>query len=305
MRKFATTLAAAAILTVGVLDAAPKAAFAAGAGPVPPQGDFTFTGFFGTFDRGELQRGLQVYKEACSSCHGMDLIRYRDLAGIGYSEEQIKAFAAEFEVVKGPNEDGEMFDAPAEPFDSFVNPYANIQEAASLNGGKAPPDLSLIVKARATGLGNIGANFVDMLQGGEFASGTSYVQALLSTGYIEEPTLEDKKVCLPQGASESVEAWETRLNEWDAGDNSFNKWFPGCAIAMPYILFDDTVEYADGTAATSEQMAHDVAVFLTWASEPTLEQRKQTGIMVLAFLFFFTGLLYAVKRQVWADVKKH
>lgn len=305
MRKVATTFAAAAILVAGALDLSPKVAFAAGAGPVPPQGDFTFTGFFGSFDRAELQRGLQVYTEACASCHGMDLIRYRDLAGIGYSADQIKAFAAEFEVEKGPNDDGEMFMGPAEPFDSFVNPYANVQEAAAANGGKAPPDLSLIVKARATGLGSIGANFVDMLKGGEFASGTSYVQALLSTGYVEEPTMDDLKVCLPQGAAETVEQWEQRLSEWDVGDGNFNKWFPGCAIAMPYILYEDTVEYADGTAATSEQMAHDVAVFLTWASEPMLEERKQTGVMVLSFLLVFTGLLYAVKRQVWADVKKH
>ena len=273
MRKLGLSIATAALVAFGAGPASQEAAAASAAHP--PQGDYEFTGFFGKFDRDAAQRGLQVYLGVCASCHGLDLIRYRELSALGYSEDQIKAFAAQFEVEDGPNEDGDMFTRPGEPKDRFVNPYRNVQEAAAVNGGKAPPDLSLIVKARAHGLGSIGANFLDMLQGGEFASGASYVSALLGNGYVENPTLEDKKLCKPQPAGKSTEEWEADLNAWSLPPGAyFNKWFPGCAIAMPNPLYEDAVEYADGTPATPEQMGHDVSVFLAWASEPSLEARK-------------------------------
>ncbi|MBO6837467.1 MAG: cytochrome c1 [Alphaproteobacteria bacterium] len=302
MRKLGLSIATAALVAFGAGQASQEAAAASAAHP--PQGDFGFTGFFGKFDRDAAQRGLQVYVGVCASCHGLDLIRYRELSGLGYSEEQIKAFAAQFEVTDGPNEDGDMFTRPGEPKDRFVNPYRNVQEAAAINGGKAPPDLSLIVKARAHGLGSIGANFLDMLQGGEFATGASYVSALIGTGYVEEPTLDDKKLCKPQPAGKSQEDWEAELNAWSLPPGTyFNKWFPGCAIGMPNPLYDDAVEYTDGTAATPEQMGQDVAEFLAWASEPSMEARKETGIAVLLFLAVFTGIMIAVKRQTWANVK--
>jgi ubiquinol-cytochrome c reductase cytochrome c1 subunit len=304
MGKFGLSLAAIAFAAAGAVATAPEAE-AAGGGAVPPQGDYSFTGFFGSFDRGELQRGLQVYKEVCSSCHGLDLVRYRELEAFGYTEEEIKAYAAEFEVPT-LDEFGEPDFRAAIPSDSFVNPYPNKLAAAAANGGKAPPDLSLIVKSRAAGLGSIGANFLDMLSGGEFATGSSYVAALVGTGYVEEPTVEDIELCQPQGAAETDEAYEERIANFEVPPGTyFNKWYPGCSIAMPSILFEDAVEYADGTPATMEQMAHDVSVFLTWASEPTMEARKQTGIMVMLFLAVFTGILIAVKRETWKDVKKH
>ncbi len=299
MRKLGLTLAAAAFLST-VSGGQALAASAAH----PPQESYSFTGFFGSFDREELQRGLQVYQQVCAACHGLDLVRYRELSALGYSEDQIKAFASEIMVTDGPNEDGDMYERPALPSDRFRNPYRNKAEAAAINGGKAPPDLSLIVKSRAHGLGNIGANFIDMLKGGEFATGTDYISHLLGTGYIEEPTLEDKKLCMAQNAGEKDEAYKVRLDAMETPPGAyFNKWFPGCYIGMPQPLYEGSVDYADGTEATPEQMGHDVAVFLTWASEPTMETRKQTGIKVLLFLAVFTGVLVAVKRQTWKSVK--
>ncbi|MEQ8443636.1 MAG: cytochrome c1 [Alphaproteobacteria bacterium] len=304
MRKFGLTVAAAALAT-GLVGTAPQTADAASAAH-PPQGDYSFTGFFGTFDRGELQRGLQVYTQICAGCHGLDLIRFRELGMLGYSDEQIAEFAAEFQV-PDLDEWGEPTTRPAIPADSFPAPFPNDIAAAAANGGKAPPDLSLIVKSRAHGLGSIGLNFLDMLQGGEFATGTDYIAGLIGSGYVDgAPTLEQKMNCLPQTAGESQEDYVARLEAFEIPDGThFNQWFPGCSIGMAQPLYGDDVEYEDGTEATVEQMSHDVAVFLTWASEPYMEDRKQTGIKVVLFLLVFTGILIAVKRQTWAGVKKH
>lgn len=112
---------------------------------------WSFKGIFGTFENAEVQRGLQVYLEVCSSCHGLRYIAFRNLAAIGYDEEQIKAIAGQYEVEDGPNNDGEMFTRAAQPSDYFVNPFANEKEAAAMNNGAMPPDLSLIYKARPGG----------------------------------------------------------------------------------------------------------------------------------------------------------
>ena len=305
MRKYGLSLATAAMIAVGGSALIGSVAQAAGGGAHPPQPDYSFTGIFGSFDRAELQRGLQVYTGVCAACHSLDLVRFRELEALGYSEDQIKAFAATYSIEDGPNEDGDMYDRPGEPKDPFPAPFPNVQAAAASNGGKAPPDLSLIVKNRAHGLGSIGLNFIDMLKGGEFATGTAYVTALLGHGYVEEPTVADKMNCLAPNSGESHEAYEARLEEFTVpAGASFNKWFPGCAIKMPNPLYEDAVEFVDGTPATPEQMAHDVSVFLTWASEPTLEARKETGIKALLFLIVFTGILIAVKRNIWRNVKK-
>ena len=128
--------------------------------------DWSFKGLFGKFDRGELQRGYQVYTEVCSSCHSMKYVSYRNLAEKGgpeFTEEQVKAIAASFEVTDGPNEDGEMFTRPGKLSDKFVTPYENVKAAQSANGGAYPPDMSVLVKARGGG-----ANYIySLLQGYE------------------------------------------------------------------------------------------------------------------------------------------
>ena len=135
-------------------------------GDKPPSRDWSFHGMFGTFDRGAVQRGFQVYQEVCAACHSLKLVAYRNLSGIGLSEDQIKAIAAEFEVTDGPNDEGEMFQRPAKPSDRFVMPFANDNAARAANNGALPPDLSLVTKARK--------------------GGADYLHALL-TGYKEEP----------------------------------------------------------------------------------------------------------------------
>ena len=141
------------------------AAQAAGNAEHPHQEAWSFAGIFGKFEPAEVQRGLQVYLTVCASCHALEHLSYRHLAGIGYDKEQIEAIAAEWEVEGGFDEDGAAFMRPAQPADRFARPYANAKEAAAMNNGKAPPDLSLIVKARA--------------------DGANYVYSLL-TGYADE-----------------------------------------------------------------------------------------------------------------------
>ncbi len=236
-----------------------QVAHAAGEAAELPDHEWKHTGVFGTFDRDELQRGFQVFQEVCASCHSLEFIAFRNLAEIGFSEDQIKAIAAEYEVEDGPDAEGEMFMRPARASDYFPDPFDNPQAARASNGGALPPDLSLIVKARDGGI--------------------DYLYALL-TGYEEEA---------PEGF-ELVEGM------------SYNHYFRGNQIAMPEPLYDEAVEYADGTEPSLEQLAHDLSVFLAWTAEPELEIRKKTGLKVLIFIAIFTALVYIIKRRIWAKL---
>ena len=115
----------------------------------PRQQQWSFAGPFGRWDKGSLQRGLKVYKEVCAACHSLSLVPFRTLGELGYTEEQVKAFAAEYTVTDGPNIEADMFERPAIPSDRFPSPFPNDAAAAYANNGAAPPDLSLIAKARA------------------------------------------------------------------------------------------------------------------------------------------------------------
>ena len=117
----------------------------------PVEVDWPHEGFFGAFDRAAAQRGFQVYREVCSACHGMTYVAFRNLMALGFSEDQIRALAAEYTVTDGPDETGEMFERPARPADPIPPPYPNDQAARAANAGALPPELSLITKARAEG----------------------------------------------------------------------------------------------------------------------------------------------------------
>ena len=138
-------------LSLGVL-ALPSVSHAQGheAPFLPPQG-WSFDGLFGTFDRASMQRGFQVYKEVCSNCHSMKQMYYRNLTGIGLSEEQVKAVAAGIDVTSGTDDAGNPVQHPAAPSDRFRAPYADEKAARAANGGALPPDQSLIIKAREHG----------------------------------------------------------------------------------------------------------------------------------------------------------
>ena len=135
----ATSLSFALALAIGSVDPA-GAAEARFAKDV----DYSFEGPFGRFDRAQLQRGYKVYKEVCSNCHSMRLLHFRNLAepgGPGFTEEQVRALAATFQVQDGPDESGEMFNRPGLPSDPFPSPFPNEQAARAANGGAYPTDL--------------------------------------------------------------------------------------------------------------------------------------------------------------------
>ncbi len=252
MRALMLAGAAAAVLALS----APV--MAAEGTPEAPSVNWSFNGLFGTFDRGALQRGFQVYTEVCAGCHSLELLSYRNLQAIGFSADEVKKIAAEVEVSDGPDDEGEMFDRPGRPSDRFVSPFANPQAARASNGGALPPDLSLMTKARKDGI--------------------NYLHALL-TGFTDPP--DGKEI---------------------AEGMNYNAYFPGGQIAMAPPLSEDAVEYADKTKATVAQLSKDVTTFLAWAAEPELEERKRMGVKVVLFLIVLTGLFYAIKRRVWADV---
>ena len=124
---------------------------ASGSGNDLPKHNWSFKGLTGTFDKSAVQRGFKVYREVCSGCHSMSLLYYRDLIDIGFSNEEVKAIAAEYTVIDGPNDEGEMFERPARPSDRFIPPFSNEQEARVSNNGSYPPDLSVITKAKKHG----------------------------------------------------------------------------------------------------------------------------------------------------------
>ena len=273
MRNLTNCLAGALALGAASLGLG-GTALAAGDAVHIPSHEWSFQGPFGTFDEAELQRGWQVYMQVCASCHGMEHMSYRSLGepnGPNFPPEQVKAIAAAF-TVTDIDADGEQIERPATPSDKMVDPFPNAKAAAAANGGAAPPPLALITKARA-GCHGI---FNQLING---SCGPEYVYAIL-TGYTDEP---------PEG--------------FDVGASNYNKYFPGHKIAMPPPLYEDGVEYQDGTPATVEQMAHDVTAFLTWAGEPHMVERKAAGMRNLIYLAIFAVLLWYSNKKLWKPVK--
>lgn len=257
IKQLTISAVAALALTAG-------SAFAAGKAGKVKDFDFSFEGPFGTFDENQLQRGLQVYTEVCSACHGLQYVPLRTLGDEGgpdLPDDQVRAYAADnFEVF-----DPELDDfRPALPTDHF--PRSNLENA---------PDLSLMAKARAGFSGPYGLGLNQLFKG---MGGPEYIASLL-TGY----TGKDKE---------------------EAGAILYeNTAFPGGYISMAQPLYDDQVEYADGTPATLEQMSEDVAAFLMWTAEPKMMARKQAGFVGVLFLTILSVLLYLTNKRIWAPVK--
>lgn len=247
----------------------------------PREQSWSFAGPFGHYDKGELQRGFKVYREVCAACHSLNRVAFRSLADLGYSEGQIKTIASEYDIIDGPDGDGEMFDRPGTAADHFNGPYANPEAAAAANGGAYPPDFSLIAKARAVERGFPLFVFDVFTQYAE--NGPDYIYSLL-TGYPEDGE-----------APAGVEVVEGTY---------YNPYFiAGASLAMAPPLSEDIVTYDDGTPATVDQMAHDVSAFLMWAAEPKMEDRKSLGFKVIMFLLIFSILLYLTKKQVYAKLE--
>lgn len=234
---------------------------------LPAEHEFSFNGPLGKWDTRQLQRGLKVYDEVCSACHSLKFVAFRDLAALGLSEGQIKAYAAK-KVVPGIDPvTGEASTRPGKPTDYFPSPFANDVAARAANNNAIPPDLSLMTKARH--------------------GGANYVVSLL-TGYRPQPTA--LLSAFPDSRTPPA--------------LHYNPYFANLNLAMaPPLTSKGQVTFDDGTVATIPQMAQDVAAFLTWTAEPQLVKRRQTGWAVVIFLVFATVLAYFSKQQIWSAVK--
>lgn len=251
MRRPFLALAAALTLATPAL---------AAEGVAIPSQPWSFSGIFGTFDRAAAQRGFQIYREVCASCHGLRQVAFRNLTALGYTMDDVRAVAASWDPqFPALNDSGEATTRPGVPADRMRSRFPNELAARASNNGALPPDLSLMTKARV--------------------GGPDYVFALL-TGYSDPPA----GVTLMDGMS-------------------YNAVFPGHQVAMAPPLPDGRVTYAGrDTPPTTAEMARDVTNFLAWAAEPELEARHKLGVQVILFLLVLTGLLYAAKRKVWANL---
>ena len=250
-------------------------AYAAGETKHPREVEGSWEGPLGRFDQAQLQRGFQIYKEVCSSCHSMNLLHYRNLgdehgpfADPKYPNPNdnpiIKAIAAEY-TINAADPDGNVEERPGLPSDKFVSPWENRAQGQAANGGAYPPDLSVMVKARH--------------------NGASYVYSLL-TGY-NQPLPKGKVV--PEG-------------------KYYNPYMPGGVIAMGEQLSDGRIDYAEteankGVKNTADQMSKDVSAFLSWASDPHQTERKSSGLAVMAFLLILATFLWFSYKSVWRNVE--
>ncbi|KZM49616.1 cytochrome c1 [Labrenzia sp. OB1] len=280
--------------TVAALAAATPA-LAAGNAPHIEREQWSFSGPFGFFDRGQLQRGFKVYQEVCASCHGVRQLAFRNLADYGgpsFTEDQAKQIASEYTVVDGPNSDGDMYDRPGILADKFPSPFPNEEAARASNGGAYPPDFSLLAKARAGHRGFPWFVFDAFTQYQE--QGPDYIYALL-TSYPEE-----NPACLGEDFSGYYNP--KFLGGSVTAEECAHEHLTGGPIGMAPPLSEEIVEYTDGTPMTVDQYARDVSAFMMWAAEPHLEERKKIGFRVMIFLIFFAGLLYFTKKKIWSNV---
>ncbi|WP_230481888.1 cytochrome c1 [Sphingomonas sp. Leaf21] len=237
----------------------------------PKQAHLASDGVLGRFDRRQLQRGFQVFKEVCAACHSLRLVAFRDLKDLGYNDPEVKAIANQW-VIEQPSinpETGEATTRKNVPADHFPSPFANEVAARAANNNALPPDLSLMTKARH--------------------DGTNYIYSLVGPdAYRPQPAELLRKfpdIKTPTGLH-------------------YNPYFANLNIAMPPPLTQDgQVQYTDGTLATRDQMAKDVAAFLTWTAEPKLESRHAAGIGAVIFILIFCFLAWGAYQNVWRDVK--
>lgn len=266
-----------------------------------------FSGPFGSYDKEAVQRGFQVYKTVCASCHAVEQLSFRNLGDKGgpfYLDECpagvpagtdctkpsdnpiVKAIAAEYEITDGPDDSGDMFKRPGLPSDKFPRPFANEQQARAANGGAYPPNLALIIKARH--------------------HGPDYVYSLL-TGYADAPAsvqLGAGQHYNPYFAGDMSQLLKPEYRDAEGHPLEGVEVPPGGVLAMKAPLADGIVDYADEhVPETVDQYAKDVVGFLTWASEPKMEQRKSLGVVTMGYLLILTLILFFSYRAIWAKVE--
>jgi len=261
---------------------APAAAQEGHSTPEIKKESWSFAGLFGTFDKEQLQRGFQVFREVCAGCHSARLMAFRNLSEPGgpeFTEGQVKALAAEYTINDPAVEGGTRPGVAADRWPGTGQSDADL----TASFGVVPPDFSTLAKARGTSQPFPWwiLNYVTAYSEG----GPDYIHALL-TGYEETPP---EGVTVPDG-------------------KYYNHYFPGHAIGMPPPLSDGAVTYAatEGGATvpqTADQYSRDVSAFMMWMADPHMVARKESGLQVLVFLVLFAGLMYMVKRRLWAKVE--
>lgn len=289
-RMAAGALALVAIATTGTLTATNSARAAGDEVIKYDRQSWSYAGFpligrGGYYDNNQLQRGFLVYKEVCSSCHGVKYLSFRNLAQPGgpeFPDAGVKSLAASYQIVDGPNDQGKMFKRPGLLSDRLPSPFSNEQEARSANNGALPPDLSIITKARGIEVERpfyaVPFSILRDVFSGYQEAGSDYVYALL-TGYAKEPA----GFKLQPGMN-------------------YNSHFSGHQIGMANPLTDGLVKYSDNTPATVANYAKDVTAFLAWSSDPNLESRKKAGIIAIAYLLLTSLLLYFAKKRLWSRI---
>ncbi|MCP4933375.1 MAG: cytochrome c1 [bacterium] len=275
--------------------------------------NWSFSGLLGSYDKAQLKRGFTVYSEVCSACHGMNLLSWRNLmeeGGPEFTKDELKALLAEKEVPAEPNdeglthsdEDGSRLMRKALFTDRMLSPYANDKAAMAANGGALPPDLSVMAKARGI------PHAADNSEASAWYAAPFY-GLMEYAGWIGG-TLKDIATQYQEGGADYIYALMTTYADEapagvDVGDKSFNHVFPGNAISMaaPLGTFETGADADKEANKELDAKSRDVSAFLMWASEPHLNARKNLGLKVLIYLIILSGLMYAVKRTIWAGVK--
>jgi len=252
-----------ALSALAALSLAASPALAAGGHGEITDYSFSFEGPFGSYDRAQVQRGLQVYTEVCAACHGLQYVAFRTLTsetGPALSPDAMRAYAGNFEVIDPETGDWRPAGGP----DHFPG-----------SGMETAPDLSLMAKARVGFSGPYGLGINQLIYG---LGGAEYIASFLA-GFDGREEMQ----------AGTMFYYNTAYGDW---------------VSMAPVLWEDGVDYGDGTPATIEQQAQDVAAFLMWAAEPRLTERKRWGFVGTIFLILLGSLLYLTNKRLWAPVKK-
>ena len=234
MRNFVLAAAAALVISAPAFSAEEVK---------PMQRTWTFDGVLGKFDRQQLQRGFQVYKEVCASCHSLKYLAFRNLQDIGYSEDQVKVIAAEYQVQDGPDENGDMFQRPARASDHIPKPFANEQLARASNGGALPPDLSLMTKARPDGpnyVYSLMMGYKDPPNGFELMPGMAYNEYFAGHQIAMPEQITDERVTYADGtkaSAEQISADVTAFLHWVAEPKLEARHATGIRVMLFALLF--------------------------------------------------------------------
>ncbi|HEY5047342.1 MAG TPA: cytochrome c1 [Rhizomicrobium sp.] len=237
---------------------------------LPPKSvAWSFQGPFGRYDVASLQRGFQVYKEVCSACHSLNLVSFHALAepgGPGFTDAQMKAIAASYKIPADPNDKGDLFDASGTRLTRPGTPADHF-----------PAPFANEQAARAANNGALPPDQSVLVKARE--GGSNYLYSICS-GYGQKPAAGFKVM----------------------SGKYYNPYFTGWNISMPPPITDNSVTYADGTKATVDQECHDITTFLSWAAEPTMDERKHLGFEVILFLLLFSGLCFLSYRRIWRNM---